>query len=211
MPGLRSIYFKRPNNFVFESGDWIDISFEGKELKGGATYSISSSPTETDIRITFREGLSEFKKALQSLKGGEQLLISQYGNDYDFRLKSNQPSILIAGGVGIAPFRSMIKEMYDNNDKNKVTLIYFNQNNNFLFRTELDGWSTEMPHVSIEYIVTKDINRKKRDKLFLTLVKDPNQNFYIAGPPTMVESYEHLLVDAGIQVRNIRIDSFGGY
>jgi ferredoxin-NADP reductase len=211
LAGYRSIYFKRPANFVFESGDWIDLQFEGRQLNGGITYSISSSPTESAIRITYREGISEFKKALQSIQSNERLFISQYGNDYGFQLKKNQSSVLIAGGVGIAPFRSMLKEMYDSHDKNEVTLIYLNQTENFLFKEEFESWSKYMPNLSITYISTKEINRKKREKLILSLVKNPNQNFYISGPPAMVESNEHLLIDNGVQIRNIRIDSFGGY
>jgi ferredoxin-NADP reductase len=211
LPGYWSVYFDRPVGFVFEAGDWMDIQFEHQQLSGGITYSIASSPTEGDLKITFREGISEFKKALQAIELGDRLLISQYGNDYNFQLKKNQSSVLIAGGVGIAPFRSMLKEMADNNEKNDITLIYLNQNENFLFKGELDTWSKVLPNLSIAYISTKEINRKKRDKLILSLIKNPNQNFYISGPPGMVESNEHLLLDAGVQVRDIRIDSFGGY
>lgn len=210
-PGYWSVYFTRPHNFSFEVGDWIDIQFEGRELKGGITYSISSSPTEADIRISFREGISEFKKALQSITRADRLFIKQYGNDYDFQLKKNQSSVLIAGGVGIAPFRSMVKEMYDNSDMNEVTVIYMNQNDNFLFKEELNKWIEVLKNVSIHYISTKEINRKKREKLILSLIKNTNQNFYISGPPSMVESNEHLLIDNGVHVRDIRIDSFGGY
>lgn len=207
----RSVYFERPKNFVFESGDWIDLGFEGEQLQGGITYSISSSPTESELRITFREGISEVKKALQSITPGQRLRILQFGNEYDFQLKKNQSNVLIAGGVGIAPFRSMLKEMHDNHDLNEVKLIYLNQNENFLFKEELDTWANHMPNVSISYIATKDINRKKREALILSLIKNVNQNFYISGPPSMVESAEHLLLDAGVQLRDIRIDSFGGY
>lgn len=210
-PDYFSVYFARPENFTFEAGDWIDIEFEGQTLKGGITYSISSSPLESDIRISFRKGISEFKRALQSITAGSRLFISQYGNDYGFQLKKNRSSVLIAGGVGIAPFRSMLKEMYDNHDKNDVQLIYLNQNDQFLFRDELDSWSHKLQNLTISYIVTKDYSRKKREKLILSLIKNTNQNFYISGPPGMVESNEHLLIDAGVPVRNIRIDSFGGY
>lgn len=210
-PGYWSVFFDRPINFVFEAGDWVDVEFEGRTLSGGITYSISSSPTEDEVRVTFREGISEFKKALQSIKPKDRLFISQYGNDYGFQLKKNQSSVLIAGGVGIAPFRSMLKEMYDRRDKNEVTLIYLNQNENFLFKEELDVWSKSLPGLSISYISTKGINRKKREKLILSLINNLHQNFYISGPPGMVESNEHLLIDAGVQIRDIRIDSFGGY
>lgn len=210
-PGHWSIYFQRPANFIFAAGDWVDLQFDTRTLRGGITYSISSSPTESELRITFREGISEFKQALQTVQPNDRLTITQYGNDYDFQLKKNQTSTLIAGGVGIAPFRSMLKEMYDTDDKNEIVLIYLNQNENFLFKDELDMWSTALPHVEISYICTKDINRKKREKLIRSLIKSPNQNFYISGPPGMVDSNEHLLIDIGVQVRDIRIDSFGGY
>jgi ferredoxin-NADP reductase len=205
------VYFKRPINFTFEAGDWIDIAFKSGELAGGKTYSISSSPTEDDIRITFREGISQLKKALQSTQPGEKLAITQYGNDYNFQLKKNQSSLLIAGGVGIAPFRSMLKEMFDNGDRNDVTLIYLNQNDTFLFKDELELWSSKMSNLTINYISTKDINRKKREKLIHALITSTNQNFYVSGPPGMVEGNEHLLIDMGVAIQDIRIDSFGGY
>lgn len=210
-PGYFSIFFARPEHFTFEAGDWIDIGFDGRTLKGGITYSLSSSPLESDLRITFREGVSEFKRALQAITPGERLFISQYGNDYDFRLNKNQSSILIAGGVGIAPFRSMLHEMHEQHAANDVQLIYLNQNEQFLFKTELDAWVTSMPNLAISYIATKNINRKKREKLVLSLIKNRNHNFYISGPPSMVENNEHLLIDAGVDIRDIRIDSFGGY
>lgn len=210
-PNHRSVFFHWPTGFTFEAGDWVDIEFEQRTLGGGKTYSISSSPTESNIRITLRDGLSELKRVLQSVKGGERFFITQYGNDYDFQLRSNRSSVLIAGGVGVAPFRSMLKEMYDNHDLNDVTLIYLNQNNDFLFKDELDGWQQELPNLTINYVETKTLNRKKREKLILSMIKDQNRNFYIAGPPGMVEGTEHLLIESGVLPRNIRIDSFGGY
>ncbi|MDN5274957.1 MAG: hypothetical protein JWP06_858 [Candidatus Saccharibacteria bacterium] len=210
-PNHWSILFRRPLNFQYEAGDWMDIEFAGQELRGGKTYSLSSSPTDSDLQITFREGISELKKALQGTRPNDRFFITRFGNDYGFQLKKNQSSVLIAGGIGVAPFRSMLKEMFDNGDKNKVTLIYLNQNEDFLFKDELDMWSTKLPSLSVIYISTKEINRKKRERLMRSLIKNANQNFYISGPPGMVESNEHLLIDMGVQIRNIRIDSFGGY
>lgn len=207
----QSVYFERPIGFSFEAGDWMDIQFAHKPLQGGITYSISSSPTEQDIRVTFREGISEFKQALQTIQPATKLVISQYGNDYNFQLKKNQSNVLIAGGVGIAPFRSMIKEMIDNGDRTDTMLIYLNQNDDFLFKQELELWKTQLPNLAITYITTKDINRKKREKLIMSLIKDTHQNFYISGPTSMVEANEHLLLDNNVLIRDIRIDSFGGY
>lgn len=209
--GYRSVYFTRPPHFTFDAGDWIDIVPKSGTLTGGKTYSLSSSPTEGDLRITFREGLSELKRLLQNIEAGHKLFISQYGNDYDFQLQHNKSSVLIAGGVGIAPFRSMLKEMSDTSNHNEVHLIYLNQTDNFLFKDELDEWQSALPNLAVHYIETKTLNRKKRQKQLLSLINGTHHYFYISGPPAMVEDTEHLLIDEGVNVKNIRIDSFGGY
>lgn len=206
-----SVYFVRPIGFEYEAGDWIDINFSGKRPSGGITYSLSSSPTESELAITFKRGISPFKKALQGLQPGNEMYISQYGNDYNFHLKENRTSVLIAGGIGIAPFRSMIKEMFDTKNKNEALLIYLNKGVSFVFSDEIRFWNQQLPNLSVRYITTEELNRKKREKLLIDTVKNSADYYYIAGPETMVESTEHLLIDTGIEPRYIRIDSFGGY
>ncbi|MBC7512774.1 FAD-dependent oxidoreductase [Candidatus Saccharibacteria bacterium] len=211
MPGYWTIAFQRPKGFEFMAGDWIDIDDENKNLSGGKTYSLASSPTEKDIMIAFRSGMSERKQMLQSIQPGEVVVSNRYGNDYGFRLKPGQASVLVAGGVGIAPFRSMIMQIYDTGDRSELLLLYLNQDKNFLFKEELDVWTRDMPNISVVYIITKELNRKKREKLLKSYITNSNQNFYISGPPGMVDSTEHLLIDSGVLVRNIKIDVFGGY
>lgn len=206
-----SVYFERPSQFAYESGDWIDIYFYDEQPKGGITYSLSSSPTESELAITFRVGLSPFKQRLQTLEPGDKLFIRQYGNDYSFHLKENRSSVLIAGGIGIAPFRSMLKELADTNGSNSVQLIYMSKDPSYVFADEIDAWAQQLPNMSVHYIDTKELNRKKREKLLIATVDMKAHHYFIAGPEAMVESTEHLLIDNGISVKDIRIDSFGGY
>ena len=207
----RSIVFERPKNFVYEAGDWIDIESAGRYLQGGQTYSLSSSPLDAHLMITFREGLSPLKRALGSAKPGDEWVITQYGNAYDFRLREHKSSMLIAGGVGIAPFRSMLKEAFEQRTKNYIHLIYLNQTEDFLFKEDLDVWAGALPNLKITYIVTKEFGRSKREKLLASLIGDVGQQFYVAGPPGMVNSAIHLLKSRGVQDRNIKMDSFDGY
>lgn len=206
-----SIYFAHPVGFSYESGDWIDINFPAEQLRGGITYSLSSAPTEPDLAITFRTGISPFKRKLQSVQPGNELYISQYGNDYNFHLKENRSSVLLAGGIGIAPFRSMLKELYDSGNKNDVQLIYMNKSSDYIFGNEISAWQRAMPNVNVTFINTTELNRKKREKLLLNTIKKDAHHYFIAGPEAMVESTEHLLIDNGISIKDIRIDSFGGY
>ncbi|HWZ66141.1 MAG TPA: FAD-dependent oxidoreductase [Patescibacteria group bacterium] len=210
-PGYLSVIFERPRNFKYEAGDWMDLELTSADLRGGKTYSFSSSPTDQDLMITFREGISPFKKALAALKAGDELRVVQYGNDYGFRLSDNRSSILIAGGVGIAPFRSMIKEMADRHDKNTVHLIYLHQTGVFIFQQELDEWSKILPNLKITYIVTKDLKRKDRERTLSNIISSHDQRFYIAGPEGMVADTQAFLIGTGVDKRNIKVDSFGGY
>lgn len=206
-----SVYFAAPIGFDFAAGDWVDINFMDKKLEGGITYSLSSSPTEGELAITFKTGVSPFKKSLQSVQPGDEMYISQYGNDYNFYLHQNRSSVLIAGGIGIAPFRSMIKEMYDRQSKNSVQLIYLNKGPSFVFHDELEAWNSMLPNLKILYVNTEELNRKKRENLLLQVIDKTAHHYFIAGPEGMVESTEHLLIDNGVSVKDIRIDSFGGY
>jgi ferredoxin-NADP reductase len=72
------VSFKRPIGFEYEAGDWIDLMKPGVELRGGKTYSLSSSPTEGELAIMFRVGLSPLKQHLQSLKPGDELTITDF-------------------------------------------------------------------------------------------------------------------------------------
>jgi ferredoxin-NADP reductase len=209
--GYFSVVFNRPRNFTFDAGDWMDITFPKIDLRGGKIYSFSSSPTEQDIVITLREGVSPFKKALATVQSGDRLRITQYGNAYNFHLRDNRSSVLIAGGVGIAPFRSMLKEMYDRGGKNTVQLVYLNQSEDFLFRQELEEWQKTLPNIEITFIVTKDRKRKDREKVLRASFADINQEYYIAGPAGMVTSTNTMLEEAGVHKSNIKLDSFDGY
>ena len=106
-PQHLSVIYERPRGFDYDPGDWVDLSF-GADLRGGKTYSLSSSPTEPDLMITFKEGLSEIKKTLAASKPGDTARITAYGNDYEFQLNQHRNSVLIAGEIGRASCRERV-------------------------------------------------------------------------------------------------------
>lgn len=210
-PGYLSVHFERPQQFTFESGDWIDIRLPADQLPGGTVYSLSSSPTEPDLRITLRQGVSPFKKVLQSLQAGDKLIIADYGNSYGFQLKEHKAGTLVAGGVGVAPFRSMIKEMVDTGSRNKVQIIYFNTSDDFLFEAEFAAWQQRLPALEVHFIATKELKRKDREKLLKNLLIDTDQQFYVSGPSGMIESTLKSLEQWGVARSSIKVDDFGHY
>ena len=207
-----SLFFERPRGREFEPGDWVDIRFLAPELAVGRTFSFSSAPTEPDLRITFKRGLSPFKRRLHQVEPGESLLITQYGSN-GFRLNRRSPAVFVAGGIGIAPFRSMIKNVIDDGAGPRITLVQTSRTDDAPFRQELLGWSGNLPGLDVHHVVTARDGRLTVGAL-TQLLSDrtiADASFYAAGPPAMVAATEKLLARLGVRPKAIMTDRFTGY
>jgi glycine betaine catabolism B len=203
------VLFKKPKRFSFYCAQFIDISFP--DINYSRIYSLSSSPTEDYLMITFKPGISEHKKKLMNLKPGDKITITHPNGTYT--LDESSPAVMLAGGVGIAPHRSMIKFAVDNNLNIPITLIYSNTDSNFPFKKEFDSWQKLYPKFNIYYMETSKSGRVTKEKLstldsrLLTL----DTIYYLAGPPSFVEDMDKILTQLGVDRVNIRLDSFDGY
>lgn len=201
-----SLIFEKPKGFDFYPGQYLDIKLPVKDPNGDTrAFTISSSPAEDFLMITPKKGISNFKKALEKLNVGDAISSSHPAGT--FILDESSPAIFIAGGIGITPFRSIIKYALDQKLKAPITLIYSNSDQNFLFKNELDQWQKLYPKLSIIYHNTSIKGR---------LTSLPNINYhspiyYLAGPPKMVDDFEKILLEMGIDGVNIRYDRFDGY
>jgi NAD(P)H-flavin reductase len=105
----------------------------------------------------------------------------------------------------------MIAEMAETGSSEEAHLIYLNRTDDFLFKSELDAWSRQLPGVRIDYVVTAGMKSKERRRILADSVSDAVHYYYIAGPPAMIEATEAVLMEAGADHDDIRIDSFDGY
>ena len=118
----KKVIAKETMSFVFEFGDkefnfkpgqFIDISIEDpkyKDDKGNVrAFSIASSPLDNYLMIASRLTDSAMKKSLAELEIGS--LVHVDGPLGSFKLHSDKkvPVVIITGGIGITPFRSIIK------------------------------------------------------------------------------------------------------
>ena len=208
--GYLQIIFEKPQGFIYTPGNWMDIRFPVPKFPVGNTYSFASSPTESILMIAFKKGLSPFKKALENVKIGDTMLITQYGSN-GFLLNKKYQSLFIAGGIGITPFRSMIKEAIDTNSKTPITLVYLNHTVDFPFKQELDLWQEDYPLLQIHYIPTQTVGRVSKEKLQTLIPNIFDYMNYVAGPPGMVNNTKKILLELGVQEKDIQLDSFEGY
>lgn len=201
-----SLILEKPTGFTFYPGQYLDLNLE-RDIK---TFTISSSPTEDFLMISAKTGVSKFKKAMENLSLGDVITVTHPIGT--FILDESQKGVFIAGGIGITPFRSMIKFAVDQNIKQKLTLIYLNSSDNFLFKDTLDDLQKNMPNLEIIYNQTRLHERLDIEKLGKIIKSDVTTAiFYLAGPPDMVEGFEKMLLEMGVDKVNIRTDKFDGY
>lgn len=172
-------------------------------------FTISAAPFEKNLRITTRfagyKG-SSFKKALLALDIGNE--VEADGPEGDFTLeKGDVHHILIAGGIGITPYRSMLAQLnYDGKDIN-AELLYANQDNNLVFGDELAKIEANLD----SFHVHPFIGRRLAPSDLKKYVSQPNSIFYISGPEPMVKNYQHVLETIGVTKEQIKTDFFPGY
>lgn len=207
-----SLILEKPTGFSFYPGQYLDIELpiQGK-VTSDRIFTISSSSTESFLMITSKTGISNFKESMEGLKAGDTISVSHPTGT--FTLDESSPAVFIAGGIGITPFRSMIKYVLDNKLHTPMTLIYSNSDNKFPFKKELDSWLLNLPNLTIHYVITSKEGRLNRND-FLKLYPKPftlNPIFYLAGPPNMVNRFEEMLLGLRVDEVNIRYDRFDGY
>lgn len=174
-------------------------------------FTLSNSPTEGELlRLTtkFSESyMSGYKKTLLDLHLGS--VIEGRGPQGVFTIHNSPHTthICIAGGIGITPFRSIIKYNFDNKLKLPY-LIYSNSDENFAFGNELK-----------EMLGDKLVlfNSSKEGHLDASKLKNFISNhlvsahFYVVGPSKFVDAIELALEQLGVDSGKIESEKFTGY
>src|SRR3989338_11233495 len=136
-----SFFFQRPPQLNFLPGQFMRLTLETLESDERANYrlfSIASSPTEKEyLMITTKSNHSVFKKTLFSLKIGTKAQISAPYGTFTLKKEEAAPHVFLAGGIGITPFRSMIRYASDSGLSIPITLFSsFSEVGDVIFQKE---------------------------------------------------------------------------
>jgi len=108
-----SFRFAKPADWSYRAGQSVDMTLldpPETDAEGNLrAFTISSAPRENVIQITTRLRDTAFKRVLQQVPPGTEVKIE--GPFGDLRLHhADRPAVLLAGGIGITPFRSILVE-----------------------------------------------------------------------------------------------------
>lgn len=173
-------------------------------------FTVSSAPFEKNVWVTTRHTAkksSSFKSKLFDLPLGKNIEISHLEGDFTVE-DLDKDYVFLAGGIGITPFRSILKQLDHENKKIKLTLIYANkEKDNIVFKDELDELSHKN-NFKIKYIFSPDHINEETIKF---LPDYENKNYYVSGPEIMVESLLEMLRKLEIKEDNLKGDWFPNY
>ena len=218
--------FEKPSGWTFKAGQFIDMTLldpSETDPEGNTRgFSIASGPHEEMLMVATRMRDTAFKRVLKAMPIGTAVKIEGPSGDLTLPNNSNRAVVLLAGGIGITPFRSMLVRAAKEKLAHRIFLFYSNrrpedapfleelqilerENSNYKLiasMTEMEKsrrtWSGETGLINQE-MLTRHL------KGVGTLI------YYIAGPPAMVKGLLKMLNKAGVDDDDIRTEEFSGY
>jgi ferredoxin-NADP reductase len=224
--GMYDFYFAPDKRLAFVPGQYLEwtLGVKGADSRGNRRYfTIASAPTEEEILmgVKFYPEPSTFKKALQGLKEGDTIMASQLAGDFTLPKDKGRKLAFIAGGIGITPFRSMLKHLADTGERRDIVLLYSVRTPDEIAYEEVFDEAAEKLGVKRVYTITDSLSaptdwngrtgRIDEEALKLEVPDYAERIFYLSGPHAMVEGFEKTLHSLGVSRRQIKKDFFPGF
>jgi ferredoxin-NADP reductase len=201
---------------------WVELLDPPYSDENGARRHITAvtSPSERGVvGLCTRLRDSAFKRSLAELPPGAEVEVEQPKGTFVLPEESERPLVFLAGGIGITPFRSMLRYIADEQLPHRVTLVYSGRDRaSTPFLDELEEIERGGTDLRLLVTMTDDESwpgeRRRIDASFLTdhlgTALD-EASFMVAGPPGFAQAVTAALAEAGVDEARIASDSFSGY
>jgi ferredoxin-NADP reductase len=224
-PDIYDFVFEPQRRLAFAPGQYMEwtLGHPDPDNRGNRRYfTIASAPTEREVRmgVKFYPNSSSYKQSMLAMRPGSPILAAQLAGDFTLPRDPAQKVVMIAGGIGITPFRSMIKHLVDTHQRRSVRLIYAARRvNEFVYRDVLEDAARQIGLKT--YYTLTDTKRLPPDwrglaghidsRLIRRMIPDYAEClFYISGPNVMVNEVKGALLEAGVPRDRIHLDYFPG-
>lgn len=224
--GTMAFHFEKPAGFRFKPGQAIDVIVPGAPtLDTGSdrhAFSIVSAPFQDELVITTRMRDSAYKRALSALSIGTSVKLDGPFGSLALHNNRAQPAVFIAGGIGITPFMSIVRQATKDQLPQQMILLYSNRRpEDAAFLVELQQLARENSNFQLIATMTGMEKSQKpwggeTGLIDERLVRRISRNlaapiYYLVGPPGMVEAMRQTLSAADVNDDDIRSEEFYGY
>ncbi|HEV2412473.1 MAG TPA: FAD-dependent oxidoreductase [Candidatus Saccharimonadales bacterium] len=188
----------------------VELDHEGDpedRLEFEHWFTISAPPYEKHPAITTHVSQSTFKQALDHIPIGGEITVDGIEGDFIWR-ESALPLVFIAGGIGITPVHSILKQRVYDNEPVPAILVYANKERDVVFGDEIEHWRMSHPELKVHYVIGERLTPEKCHELVPGLNAS---QVYITGPQGMVDAIGVGLMKAGLEESQLTRDWFPGY
>lgn len=204
---VRTYVFERKNLqwAAGQSQAYILPKAGGTEEENQHWFTIASAPVEGTVNISTRISASPFKTALNALKPGEKITTHSLGGKFVWEDDDDTAVTLVAAGIGITPFRSILLQRSATAKPLNATLLYFNRADAVPFQKELEDLAQKHPGFTMKLLIGAPVTAEK----ILSMAPTAHEHVvYLSGPAPMVSSVGSALKEAGVAIKQ---DRFPGY
>lgn len=217
-----ALYFDKSDSGIrFLAGQFVTVSIPDLNTSDGRGnerhFSIANSPDEKNIEIIIRKSGSEFSNAILNLSAGSQLLFDEPRGEIHSKKITDSPFIpvFIAGGTGITPVRSILRDFDERVINKELVLFYANRSlESAVFLYEFITLSEEKNNFTFIPILEKASDKIKTEKgffsqeIFKKYVSEIDKYvFFVTGPPMMLSEAIKVLVTCGVPDEKIFIEN----
>jgi len=203
--------FKPAEPLSWTAGQFIrvELPHDNPDAEGTKRwFTNSTAPYQGIVQITTRVTDSTFKQALSKLEvGGTLQMIEQPDGDFVWQ-DAALPLVFVAGGIGMTPFYSILKQRVHDGMPLNATLVYGGRTAELPFKTELEAWVSADPSFKVHYVVGAPLTAES----LAGLLPDLNKSLvYVSGPEPMVETLGDELKEHGLPEAQLKQDFFPNY
>ncbi|HET7103742.1 MAG TPA: FAD-dependent oxidoreductase [Terracidiphilus sp.] len=217
---------EKPQNFTFKPGQFIELTLlnppETDAEGNSRAFSIASAPSEDTLLVATRLRDSAFKRVLAHASPGTQVKIEGPFGDLRLHNDSSRAAVLLCGGIGITPFRSIILNATQNKLPHRIFLFYSNRRpEDAPFLNELQAIEKQNPNFKLIGCMTamqsfQGLWNGESGKIDSAMLKKhlgalDSAIYYVTGPPGFVAAMRSILEESGVDDDNVRTEEFGGY
>jgi ferredoxin-NADP reductase len=207
--------------FVQLPGQFVTLTVRPDGEPVTRSYTIASSPTQPDYcEITVkREDQGVVSGYLHQLVHvGELLQIMGPAGRFTFTEPDGDSVVLIAGGVGVTPFISIIRYLTDRSWKGDIYLFFTcRDQGSIIFREELEYLQHRYPNLHVFIVLTRAQGELKEPYLGGHITKEllnqrvpeiATRRIHICGPPKMIDAVAQMLNELDVPKGNVKTELF---
>ncbi|MHB1587943.1 MAG: ferredoxin--NADP reductase [Acidiferrobacteraceae bacterium] len=224
--GTMAFRLERPAGFGYKPGQAVDVTLVEPPVTDATgqhrIFSLVSAPYENDLVVATRMRDSTFKNRLKAMAIGSNVQVEGPFGSLTLHHNRARPALFIAGGIGVTPFMSILRQAAQDRLDQHLLLVYANRRpEDAAFLSELMDLARRNKHFHLVATMTAmhksaspwDGERGRVDESLLRRVAGELSApiYYVAGPPAMVEAIRQTVHGIGVSDDDIRSEDFFGY